>query len=332
MPTDPNTTTSTPDAEPGREAALLQRLRPGPADGGAWRTVALWVSLLLALALWLHGDEGRNNVMALQWLNKDLPTRLPAAMQNWAWPRVVSWLTVLGDTHVMLLMWLWWLLHRVGRASPLQDPLCSRQGWVGWARHPVDTVIAAAMALTMLLGSACSLILKEWFDAARPASMVFAFDAWQPMLNIIGSRVVEHSFPSGHSIAAFAGVGLLLPTLGSSVGRHIGLLLASLVALSRVATGAHWPVDVVAGALLGLGCGYLSWWCARQLLRRPRRWAVLGRGLAVTAQAVLLANALVAPFRDLGYALADGVAPVALAACCLEAARARLRLRAAAPK
>lgn len=57
------------------------------------------------------------------------------------------------------------------------------------------------------------------------------------------------SFPSGHSASAVAfatGAALELPAVGPVLGP-----LAAGVALSRVSTGAHYPSDVVAGAVLG---------------------------------------------------------------------------------
>ncbi|WP_193044736.1 bifunctional phosphatase PAP2/diacylglycerol kinase family protein [Mycolicibacterium baixiangningiae] len=66
----------------------------------------------------------------------------------------------------------------------------------------------------------------------------------------------SNSLPSGHSAsaAAFAvGVGLESPPVGLAVS-----LLAGLVGLSRVATGAHYPGDVFAGFGLGAGIAVLG--------------------------------------------------------------------------
>lgn len=61
------------------------------------------------------------------------------------------------------------------------------------------------------------------------------------------------SFPSGHSASAFAfaqSVSDTMPWTG------IGLrILATAVAYSRIHTGVHYPADVAAGALIGMGIG-----------------------------------------------------------------------------
>jgi undecaprenyl-diphosphatase len=88
----------------------------------------------------------------------------------------------------------------------------------------------------------------------------------RPIVDDSVPHAVGYSFPSGHvlniTVAASVLVFLLWPLL-SVTGRRIGIAVAALavvaVGLDRVFIGAHFPSDVVAGFILGVGIVYSSW-------------------------------------------------------------------------
>ena len=66
----------------------------------------------------------------------------------------------------------------------------------------------------------------------------------------------QFSFPSGHTCAAFLFTTLVCHTLPVL---WIPLLIwATLVGLSRIVLGVHYPTDVLVGAVLGLSIGQLT--------------------------------------------------------------------------
>lgn len=104
-----------------------------------------------------------------------------------------------------------------------------------------------AVALTATLASA---VVKPLARRRRPDRSGHEVPAAR-RVSMPGSR----SFPSGHSASAFAfaaGAGGVMP--GASLPLHA---LAGLVAYSRVHTGVHYPLDVLAGSLLGAAVGRL---------------------------------------------------------------------------
>lgn len=99
-----------------------------------------------------------------------------------------------------------------------------------------------------------SVLLFVWLKrfAARPRPCQIEPHCWATLL-----PPDQFSFPSGHTMTAFAvAIPLLLfyPTL------MIGLLFCAFsIALSRILLGMHFLSDVVAGALIGTGLGYLGY-------------------------------------------------------------------------
>jgi membrane-associated phospholipid phosphatase len=66
----------------------------------------------------------------------------------------------------------------------------------------------------------------------------------------------EHSFPSGHTTAAFSGAAFLQMRYGWKVGAP-AYALASFVGWSRVYSNNHDYWDVLGGAVVGVGSAYL---------------------------------------------------------------------------
>jgi len=100
-----------------------------------------------------------------------------------------------------------------------------------------------------LLGAIAAPSIKAVVDGARPLSVIDP----QGLMVIGQPPMIGHSMPSGHAMAAGAVATVLLLGLNSSRPRlRMWVLLAcAMVAMSRVAVGAHWPGDVLVGAGLG---------------------------------------------------------------------------------
>lgn len=108
-----------------------------------------------------------------------------------------------------------------------------------WFRGVVFLI--AALGATGL-----NVLLKNVFARSRPA-------LWERSVDVSYS-----SFPSGHAMVAFVIYGLIGYLLAARFKHRSGLilgltlLLVTLIGLSRLYLGVHWPTDVVAGYAAGL--------------------------------------------------------------------------------
>lgn len=65
-----------------------------------------------------------------------------------------------------------------------------------------------------------------------------------------------HSFPSGHTSSAFSGASFIQRRYGWKYGAP-AYALAAFTGYSRVYAKKHYPVDVIAGVLVGIGSTYI---------------------------------------------------------------------------
>lgn len=90
--------------------------------------------------------------------------------------------------------------------------------------------------------------LKRILSRERPYKII-------EQLNTFGINLKDYSFPSGHTTASFSiatTIALNMPRLSIIV-----FTIAIIVGISRIYLGVHYPTDVAAGILLGVGTALL---------------------------------------------------------------------------
>lgn len=104
----------------------------------------------------------------------------------------------------------------------------------------------AALVLSLLV---CNLILKNLVARIRPCDVKAGFE-------LLIAHPSGFSFPSGHSASSFAAATAIF-----MCGRRLGaaaLVLAALIAFSRLYLFVHYPTDVLCGAILGVALGIIA--------------------------------------------------------------------------
>ena len=85
-------------------------------------------------------------------------------------------------------------------------------------------------------------------------------------LRLIAKKPHDSSFPSGHSNASFA-VACAITWCLTKKRKWVGVILiviAALIAFSRLYVGAHYPTDVIAGGFLGMMCSIVTYLILRR--------------------------------------------------------------------
>ena len=122
--------------------------------------------------------------------------------------------------------------------------------WLSWReRNQRGAFLAGASAL-IALG------IGQLIGKALPRPRPYVSHAVHQLI----PRSLDTSFPSDHAILGFA-VAVMVWRYNRRAGGAL-LVLATLLAIARVFVGAHYPADVLGGAVLGavtsVGLDYLS--------------------------------------------------------------------------
>ncbi len=120
-------------------------------------------------------------------------------------------------------------------------------------------IVAAALLMDLIL---CNLILKNLVARVRPYDV-------NTDIAILIKKPLDFSFPSGHTAASFAAMTALF--LAKMKKAWIAaLVLAVLIAFSRLYFYVHYPTDVLGGAVVGILSGIIGYTIVEKIDKRRK--------------------------------------------------------------
>ena len=128
-----------------------------------------------------------------------------------------------------------------------------------------------SMGLALLMGVVlCNITLKPLIGRIRPYD--YQWEVYGKTIELLIEAEHDFSFPSGHTIASFEAAFALL--LGNKKLGIPAMVLAVLIAFSRMYLYVHYPTDVIASVILGIGLAILATWIVGKL------WDLVTRKMA----------------------------------------------------
>lgn len=112
--------------------------------------------------------------------------------------------------------------------------------------------IALLCLFSLLLADGIALILKSIILEPRPFTV----------LNNVHLLVVENdpsAFPSGHTTSTFAVLSVLVFKYRHRFWSVVLILFGVLIGFSRIYVGVHYPLDVLAGCIIGVLSAYFTY-------------------------------------------------------------------------
>lgn len=167
--------------------------------------------------------------------------------------RFMYYITLLGDKGIF------WII--VGFAMLFFLPKRYRK---------VGFTVAIALVLSVIM---CNLILKNAFQRDRP---FWVDPSFENLFNYF-ETIDDWSFPSGHTSASFAAAFAI--RMWKKKEGTIAIILAALIAISRMYLCVHYPTDVLVSLILGSIYGIAAYFIAKKLIDiSPRMRAVFKGG------------------------------------------------------
>jgi len=133
-----------------------------------------------------------------------------------------------------------------------------------------------------ILAYSIGYVLKEGIRRERP------YEALTDVQTNHLDSADPYSFPSGHATGSFALATLLTLRYPKPEVYIPAFAWAGLVGYGRIYFGLHYPSDVLAGALIGVGSAYLVYRCQGKIL--PIVYRLIGRKESENVSAIVVPN------------------------------------------
>ena len=129
-----------------------------------------------------------------------------------------------------------------------------------------DRKLGLSMAIALILSLImCNGIMKNLLARIRP------FNADPTFENLYGifNGIKDWSFPSGHTSASFAAALAII--LWDRKKGIPAVILAALIAVSRLYLTVHYPTDVLASLLLGSLYGVIGYFITKLIMKKSEK-------------------------------------------------------------
>jgi undecaprenyl-diphosphatase len=172
----------------------------------------------------------------------------------------LSWITLIFARYAVIIFLIVGIYLWV-RKSPKDH-----NGFLGIGHHENRQAVIFAL-LAMLVGFAIDIIVSYIFPRERP------FVAYPDLVKNLPLTVDLTSFPSRHAMAVFAAAtSIWLADLWHFRNWGIFLfIIALLISIARVAAGVHYPLDIIAGMIVGVVSAWIihenEGWIKKRLFR-----------------------------------------------------------------